>query len=257
MRQHASTRTTAGGSFAPSSSPSRDVATPARDRLWAGETRHPTLVFGLDVPRASSGAASRSAPARCSSAGWRRRWPGPGRRVSATARQVIGLREIAELPKQEALAAIVVRTRRYAAYQRKWMRRIPGLVLLDAERPPADIADEIVSIVQHRSTMTRKALAAIALAGALAFIAASCGGGDEAAGSSDGKVYEDAIVAAFREADDGEDSPIPEEDARCAAGRFVGVLGVDRLVEAGIAPEEIPQLGEPERGCPGSDHGGH
>lgn len=91
--------------------------------------------------------------------------------------------------------------------------------------------------------MTRKALAAIALAGAFAFVAASCGGGDEGgnggSGSSEGQVYEEAIVAAFREADDGEESPIPEEDARCAADRFVGILGVDRLVSAGITPEEI------------------
>ena len=31
----------------------------------------------------------------------------------------------------EAIEAIVIRTRRYAAYQRKWMRRIPGLVPVD------------------------------------------------------------------------------------------------------------------------------
>ena len=33
-----------------------------------------------------------------------------------------------ELPRDEAIAALVVRTRRYAAYQRKWMRRLDGLV---------------------------------------------------------------------------------------------------------------------------------
>jgi hypothetical protein len=91
--------------------------------------------------------------------------------------------------------------------------------------------------------MTRKALAAVVLAGAFAFVAASCGGGDEGgnggSGSSEGQVYEEAVVAAFREADDGEESPIPEEDARCAADRFVGILGADRLVSAGITPEEI------------------
>ena len=37
---------------------------------------------------------------------------------------------------RDALEPIVVRTRRYAAYQRKWMRRIPGLVLVDAARAP-------------------------------------------------------------------------------------------------------------------------
>jgi tRNA A37 N6-isopentenylltransferase MiaA len=38
-----------------------------------------------------------------------------------------------------------VRTRRYAAYQRKWMRRIPGLVSLAADRPAAEVAEEIVA----------------------------------------------------------------------------------------------------------------
>jgi tRNA dimethylallyltransferase len=66
--------------------------------------------------------------------------------LSDTARRVLGLREIAELPREEAVQAIVVRTRRYAAYQRKWMRRIPGLVSVNADRPAGDIADEILEV---------------------------------------------------------------------------------------------------------------
>jgi tRNA A37 N6-isopentenylltransferase MiaA len=64
--------------------------------------------------------------------------------VSATARSVFGLREVAELPREEAIEALIVRTRRYAAYQRKWMRRIPGLVLVRSDRPPAEVAEEIL-----------------------------------------------------------------------------------------------------------------
>ena len=45
------------------------------------------------------------------------------------------LREIAELPPEAANEAMIVRTRRYAAYQRKWMRRIPGLASVAADRP--------------------------------------------------------------------------------------------------------------------------
>ena len=65
--------------------------------------------------------------------------------VSRTPQKTLGLREIAELEAADALRAIVVRTRRYAAYQRKWMRRIPGIVLVDGEREPGAIADEIVA----------------------------------------------------------------------------------------------------------------
>ncbi len=64
--------------------------------------------------------------------------------VSNTARAALGLREVAELPREQAIDALIVRTRRYAAYQRKWMRRIPGLVPVRADRPPAEVADEIL-----------------------------------------------------------------------------------------------------------------
>ena len=77
----------------------------------------------------------------------RRALAGP---VSATARKTIGLDEIVALPREEAVAALVVRTRRYAAYQRKWMRRIPGLVSVAADRPPGEVADEILEMVRAR-----------------------------------------------------------------------------------------------------------
>ena len=48
-------------------------------------------------------------------------------------------------PREEAIEALITRTRRYAAYQRKWMRRIPGLVPIDGNRPPAEVAQEIVT----------------------------------------------------------------------------------------------------------------
>jgi tRNA A37 N6-isopentenylltransferase MiaA len=73
--------------------------------------------------------------------------------VSSTAVHALGLREIAELPQDEALAALIVRTRRYAAYQRKWMRRIPGLVTVNAERPSAEIADDIVEVARARQRL--------------------------------------------------------------------------------------------------------
>ena len=64
--------------------------------------------------------------------------------VSATAREVHGLSEVAELPREEAIEALIVLTRRYAAYQRKWMRRIPGLVPVAADRPATEVAEEIL-----------------------------------------------------------------------------------------------------------------
>jgi tRNA dimethylallyltransferase len=80
----------------------------------------------------------------------RRALQGP---VSATAAHALGLREIADLPREDALDALVVRTRRYAAYQRKWMRRIPGLVTVNADRPPDEIADDILDLASARQRL--------------------------------------------------------------------------------------------------------
>jgi tRNA dimethylallyltransferase len=121
---------------------------PEQDRLWADEMRHPTVVFGLDVPREVLAARIAERMRAMLAAGAeeeaRRALAGP---ISSTARHVMGLRELGALPGEEAVAALEQRTRRYAAYQRKWMRRIPGLVRLDGTRVPAETADEIAAYV--------------------------------------------------------------------------------------------------------------
>src|SRR5439155_377623 len=49
----------------------------------------------------------------------------------------------------------VVRTRRYAAYQRKWLRRLEGLVMVAADRPPEETAAEIVALARTRERLSR------------------------------------------------------------------------------------------------------
>ena len=118
---------------------------PERDRLWSGDTRHPTRFVGLDVPKEELDRRIAARTQRMLERGVvdevRRALAGE---VSATARTIHGLREFAELPRPEAAAAYDARVRRYAAYQRKWMRRIPGIVMVDATRPPDAVADEIL-----------------------------------------------------------------------------------------------------------------
>ena len=127
---------------------------PAADRLWASETRRPTSIFGLDVPRdllterieqraQSMFAAGVVDEARAALA----------EPISSTAVQALGLREVSELAHDDALEALVVRTRRYAAYQRKWMRRIPGLVSVNADRPVDDVTHEIVEMASARQRL--------------------------------------------------------------------------------------------------------
>ncbi|MEX2212002.1 MAG: tRNA (adenosine(37)-N6)-dimethylallyltransferase MiaA [Gaiellaceae bacterium] len=123
----------------------------AGERLWSGEYRRPTLVFGLDVPPAVLERRIEERTRAMFDAGVqeevRKALEGP---ISSTARQVLGLDDVASLPREEAITVLTARTRRYAAYQRKWMRRVPGLVSVDADRPPAAVADEILEVASAR-----------------------------------------------------------------------------------------------------------
>ena len=129
---------------------------PGEDRLWAAETRHPTLVVGLDVPKNVLERRIEERTCAMFDEGVQeevsRALAGT---VSLTARQALGLQEVATLPRDEAIAALVVRTRRYAAYQRRWMRRIPGIAMVDADRPPGEIADDIVALARTRERVPR------------------------------------------------------------------------------------------------------
>jgi tRNA dimethylallyltransferase len=120
---------------------------PGTDRLWTEDTRVPTLIVALDVPldeldrridarTEEMAAAGAAAEARAA-------WARP---LSATARKVLGLEQFATLPEDEAVAAVAVATRRLARYQRKWLRRMPGVTILDGRRPAGELADEIVSL---------------------------------------------------------------------------------------------------------------
>ena len=124
---------------------------PDADRLWSDRTRHPTLIFGLDVPRELLVDRIERRVGAMFAAGLddevREALAGP---VSSTAIHALGLRDVAELSQSDAMDALIRRTTRYAAYQRKWMRRIPGLIPLDASRPPEVVAERVVRIVERR-----------------------------------------------------------------------------------------------------------
>jgi tRNA dimethylallyltransferase len=127
---------------------------PAKARLWSEDARHPTIVFGLEVPReVLVDRIERRARAMFETGVVEEVRTALAGTVSATAVHALGLREIAELPPGEALERLIVRTRRYAAYQRKWMRRVPGLVSVAADRPPDEIADEIVEMARARQRL--------------------------------------------------------------------------------------------------------
>jgi tRNA dimethylallyltransferase len=120
---------------------------PREGRLWTEDTRRPTLVVGLELPKEELERRieerTRAMFERGAMEEARRAMAGP---ISSTARTIHGLQELAALPPEEAIEALLRRTKRYAAYQRKWMRRIPGLVSLPADRPPGEVADAILEV---------------------------------------------------------------------------------------------------------------
>jgi tRNA dimethylallyltransferase len=123
---------------------------PDRDSLWAEDTRHPTTVIGLAVPAATV-AERIERRTRAMFAGGvveevrAARAAGP---FSLTAERIHGLQDVTALlegriDRAEAERRLIVRTRRYAKRQRTWMRRLPGLRVVDADRESAAVAAEI------------------------------------------------------------------------------------------------------------------
>ncbi len=128
---------------------------PEQDRLWAGEVRHHTLVVGLEVTKEELTRRIRARTRAMFEAGVQEEARAALRtRVSPSAGKALGLVEAATLATAEAMERIEVRTRRYAAYQRKWMRRIPGLASVEAERPPEEVADEILALARTRQHLS-------------------------------------------------------------------------------------------------------
>jgi tRNA dimethylallyltransferase len=127
---------------------------PRRDRLWTEDTRLPTLVVGLEVPKEVLERRILARTRAMFEAGVEeevRRALGGA--VSTTASKVMGLREVAELPREQAIEALALRTRRYAAYQRKWLRRLPGVVMVAAEAPANEVADAILEVARARQLL--------------------------------------------------------------------------------------------------------
>lgn len=128
----------AGGSLAP---------TAGAARLWTDEVRHPTLIVGLDVPPVE---LERRIAARAQAmfdAGVEDEVRAAlSRPISPRVAGSLGLRAIAELPRDGAIERMIEQTRALASYQRKWMRRIPGLVTLAGDREPEEIALEIAAL---------------------------------------------------------------------------------------------------------------
>jgi tRNA dimethylallyltransferase len=128
-----------------------ETLAPTTSRLWSEDARHPTIVFGLEVPRDVLSARIERRTRRMFDRGVQDEVArAEAGQISTTAQQVIGLDEIRNLGRDDAIEAVTRRTQRYAAYQRKWMRRIPTLIPLDADREPGAVAEELLAAATAR-----------------------------------------------------------------------------------------------------------
>jgi tRNA dimethylallyltransferase len=129
---------------------------PESDRLWTEDTRLPTVIVALDAPLETLDARIEARSQEMVERGVvdeaRRAWDaGPSR----TAAQVLGLEEFATLPVDDAVEQVTQATKRLARYQRKWLRRMPGVVTLDGTRPAEEIAADIVVLERTGERLPR------------------------------------------------------------------------------------------------------
>lgn len=119
---------------------------PAKSRLWTDETRHPTTIVGLDVRPEVLAERIRERTRDM----FERGVEDEARGAVSVVPQVLGLEAVRTLPREQAEEEIAAATRSLASYQRKWMRRIPGVVMVDASRPVDEVADAILEVARAR-----------------------------------------------------------------------------------------------------------
>ena len=119
---------------------------PEAPRLWTADLRRPTVIVGLEVPREE---LERRIEARAETM-FEQGVEEEVRAAGDVVPNVLGLEAVRTLPRDDARVELVRATRRFAVYQRKWMRRIPGIIMLDANRPAGEVADAILEVARAR-----------------------------------------------------------------------------------------------------------
>jgi tRNA dimethylallyltransferase len=112
-------------------------------RLWTAELRHPTLLCGLVMDREVLGERiDRRTEEIAEAGGAVEVFRADSAGASRTARQALGFDELL----QGDIEALKRRTRNYARRQLTWMRKLPGVHLIDmTEFRPADAAALILA----------------------------------------------------------------------------------------------------------------
>jgi tRNA dimethylallyltransferase len=115
--------------------------------LWTDSVRHPTLLVGLVMEREQLYARIDERVEQMVAGGAEREVRlAHAAGASITARKALGFDELL----RGDVEAMKRRTRNYARRQLTWMRKLADVNVLDAtERPPSDVAAEIVNLFDH------------------------------------------------------------------------------------------------------------
>lgn len=110
-----------------------------QSQLWTGDTRHPTLLFGLVMDRDKLYARIDARVDAMVEAGVQQEVQ-RAKTASKTARKALGFEELAN----GDIDGMKRRTRNYAKRQLTWMRKLPGVRLIDlTDKTPLEAAADI------------------------------------------------------------------------------------------------------------------
>jgi tRNA dimethylallyltransferase len=123
-------------------------APPSGPQLWTADTRHPTLLAGLVMERdALRGRIEERVRAMVAAGAALEVWAAAAAGASATARKALGFDEL----RRGDVDALVRNSGRYAKRQLTWMRKLPGVLLLDVTgRAADDVAAELHAALRAR-----------------------------------------------------------------------------------------------------------
>jgi tRNA dimethylallyltransferase len=114
------------------------------ERLWTSEMRVPTLLVGLVMDRDALNARIDARMEAIAAAAIDEVRAADAAGASATARKAYGFDELL----RGDLQAMKLRARQLARRQMTWMRKLPGVHVVDAtDRSPADVAAEVADLL--------------------------------------------------------------------------------------------------------------
>jgi len=114
------------------------------ERLWTSEMRVPTLLVGLVMDRDALNARIDARMEAIAAAAIDEVRAADAAGASATARKAYGFDEL----RRGDVEAMKLRARQLARRQMTWMRKLPGIHVVDAtDRSPADVAAEVADLL--------------------------------------------------------------------------------------------------------------